>query len=77
VTSKKSIKQGIQDWYQGTYVPPPSNDTNSRIVFIGLGHYEQPLLAKMLRRLSEFWSKYWQWIIGTILTVIGIIASLK
>jgi hypothetical protein len=38
-------------------------------VFIGVGRYEQPRLAKLLRRLGQFWVAEWRWIIGTVLAI--------
>ena len=65
----------IRDWYSGRYVPP-RNDPDSTLVVISPGHYEQPLMAKFLRTAGRFWLAHWQWIIGTILAIIGIIVTL-
>lgn len=72
-----SIKQRVQDWYQGTYVPPPPNDPDSQIVFISSGYYEQPPLAKALRAMVTFLLNHWQWIVGTALAVVGIVVSIN
>lgn len=77
VTGTKSVKQRVLDWYEGTYVPPPPNEPGSPIIFISAGHYEQPPLAKALKWLGNFWLKHWQWIIGTVIGVIGIVVSIK
>ena len=77
MNGKKSIRQRLQEWYQGTYVPPPPNDPDSHVVFISPGHYEQTPLAKAVKLLGAFWLKHWQWITGTALAVIGIVVSLK
>lgn len=66
----------IKEWYQGEYIPPPPNDPDSPVVFISPGHYEQPLLAKVLRILGHFWLAHWQWIIGTALAIIAIVVAL-
>lgn len=71
-----SLIQKIKDWYRGKYVPPPENDPNSGVVFISLGYYEQPLLAKIIGGLCRFYLKHWQWVIGTIIAIIGIIVAL-
>ena len=54
----------LKAWYRGTYVPPPENDPNSAVVFISLGHYEQPPLAKLLRSAGRFYIEHWKWIFG-------------
>jgi hypothetical protein len=70
------ILERLQTWYRGTYVPPPRNNPTDPIVFISLGYYEQPLLAKVLRVIGQFWLSHWQWIIGTAITIVGIIVVL-
>jgi hypothetical protein len=57
----------IKTWYEGKYVPIPSNPYYS-----GSGHREQPLLAKILKTIGNFWLKHWQFIISTILVTIGL-----
>jgi hypothetical protein len=71
-----SLIQKIKDWYRGKYVPPPKNDPNSGVVFISPGYYEQPLLAKIIGGLCHFYLKHWQWVIGTMIAIIGIIVAL-
>ena len=71
-----SLAERIRDWYRGTYVPPPPNDPDSPIVIISIGHYEQPLLAKLLGISGRFWLDHWQWIIGTALAVLAILVAL-
>lgn len=63
--------QKIKEWYRGKYVPPRKNDPNSPVVFIGLGHYEQPPLAKALGRLARFWLERWPWIITTLIALVA------
>ena len=71
-----AIVEKLKDWYRGRYVPPPPNDPNSQVIFLSLGHYEQPALAKILGTLGRFYLAHWQWIIGTVLAVIAIIVAL-
>ena len=40
------------------------------------GYYEQPALAKVLGVLGRFWLAHWQWIIGTVLAIIGLVVAL-
>jgi hypothetical protein len=69
------IVQKLKNWYRGRYVPPPPFDSDSIVIF-GLGHYEQPPLAKLLGVLGRFYLAHWQWIIGTALAIIGIVVAL-
>jgi len=62
-------RERIASWYQGRYVPPPPDDPGSLLAFISPGHYEQPALAKLLRRLGEFWLDHWKWIIGVVVAI--------
>jgi hypothetical protein len=68
----KFVKK-LKDWYRGKYVPPPTNDPSSGLVFISPGHYEQPVLAKLLGGVVRFYLAHWQWIIATAVAVIAII----
>lgn len=70
-----SIFQKIKDWYRGKYVSPK----NERIVSIKIdpekmqiGRFERPHLAKIFNALIRFWLNHWQWIIGTIIALIGL-----
>jgi hypothetical protein len=77
MTKKTGLIIRLKTWYRGVYVPPPENKPGSGVVFIGLGFYVQPPLARLIKRAIEFWLKHWQWIIGTVLAVIGILVSMK
>lgn len=65
----------IKNWYQGKYVPPPPNDPNSLIVRFSAGHYEQPVIAKILKMIGQFWIAHWKWIIGIVIAIAGIVVS--
>lgn len=66
----------LKEWYRGRYIPPEPNDPDSAVFFFSVGHYEQPALAKILGVLGRFCLAHWQWIIGTVLAIIGIIVAL-
>jgi hypothetical protein len=66
----------LKTWYRGRYVPPPPHNPYSRAVFISAGHYEQPRLARLLRRLGQFWMAEWRWIIGTVLAIAALLIGL-
>ena len=74
------LKDRVKQWYRGKYIPPPPNDPGSPVVFVSLGHYEQPILAKILRflakilrSLGKFWMKNWKWIMGTAIALFALI----
>jgi hypothetical protein len=70
-----SLKERLQEWYRGKYVPPPPNDPGSPLWRISPGHYEQPSLARLLRVIAQFWLAHWQWIIGTAIAIIAIMVA--
>lgn len=69
------VKHRIAQWYQGTYVPPPKNDPNSSIVFVGLGFYLQPPLARILLAVANFYRNNWQWIWSTLIALLSLWAA--
>jgi len=44
--------------------------------FISPGYYEQPFVAKLVGGIAKFYLAHWQWVIGTIIAMIGIIVAL-
>ena len=71
-----AILEKLKNWYRGRPIPPPANDPNSRLIFLSLGRFEQPALAKLLGKLGRFYLAHWQWIIGTAIAIIAIIVTL-
>ena len=70
-----AITEKIKSWYRGRYVPPPPTDSSSSLFFLS-GHYEQPMLAKLLGSIGRFYLAHWQWVIGTALAIVGIVVAL-
>ncbi len=68
-------KLRILRWYQGVYVPPPKNEPGSGIVFIGVGFYIQPPLARFIRESIVFYLKHWQWVWSTIIALLSLWAA--
>ena len=58
-------------WYRGKYIPPTIAELFNQII-PKEGHYEPPLFAKIINGTGRFWIKHWQWIIGTIIALIGL-----
>ena len=71
-----AIIEKIKAWYRGRYVPPEPNVPNSGLVFLSVGHYEQPAIAKLLGVLGRFWLANWQWVVGSMLAIVGIVVAL-
>jgi hypothetical protein len=67
------IKIRIATWYQGAYVPPPKNDPDSRIVFIGTGFYIQPRLAQILGCIGRFLRAEWKWFFWLLFAIVGLL----
>jgi len=72
LTIISDIRNKFFNWYRGTYVPPPENDPNSRIVFIGLGLYVQSPFARCFGAIAEFYTHHWQWVWSTVIGIIGL-----
>ena len=82
----KWIKR-IKKWYKGKYILPKRESFATVTTADGrrghgvpinepIGHWEQPPLANLLRRLGQFWREQWKWIIGTAIAVTAIFISL-
>jgi len=71
-----ALTERIKKWYRGKYIPPPPNEPDNPIVIVRSGHYEQPVLAKLLRVIGQFWLRNWRWIIITgIIVLLTLIAA--
>ncbi len=68
------IKEKIKKWYRGKDISPTplALALNKDSVLPLLPRYNPPLLAKILNGIGNFWLKHWQWIIGTIIALIGL-----
>lgn len=72
----KRMSDKLATWYRGRYVPPP-RDEGGPVFFVSLGHYEQPLLAKLLGILGTFWINHWKWIISAAIAVAAIVVRVS
>jgi hypothetical protein len=64
----------LKDWYEGDFVPY-KDDPGSPISRIG-GYSKRPWLARAIDALGRFYQKHWQWLIATILAIIGIVVAI-
>ncbi len=71
---KTSLKERIQQWYEGEHIPY-ENDPDSLMVVIG-GWHDRHWTARALRVLVEFYKREWKWLIPVVLTIIGLIIAL-
>jgi hypothetical protein len=67
------IKEKIKNWYRGKYSPATLEKLfNPEKPIPSEGHYEPPLFARTINGIGKFWDKHWQWIIGTVIALIGL-----
>lgn len=65
------LKEKIENWYQGKYIPPPKNDHDSTFIFLSPGHYEKSTGAKIV----EFHSKHWTVLVPIYLALLGVFVT--
>ena len=63
--------QRIKKWYKGVYVPP-DNDPDDVVIFL-MGHYDRPVLARVIDQCVAFSRLHWKWLIGTAIALIGLL----
>ena len=68
------VRQAIRDWYVGEFEAYP-NAPSSPIVVLG-GWYRRHWTAEVARTCVDFYLRHWQWVLGFILAVIGIVLSI-
>jgi len=66
-----AIVEHIKTWYEGKYIPPDRNDLVIRVC----GHYERPLVARILRTVGRFLATYWQWLIPVLVALLAIVTQ--
>lgn len=71
----KRLLDRIRAWYEGKYVPH-NNDPGSGIFFVG-GWYDRSPSARAVRVIFEFWRQHWQWCIGTLIALAGLVHLLR
>jgi len=59
----------IKNWHRGIYIPPQKNYQNDGIFILSTGHYEQPLLAKIITVIGAWFVLEYKWIIGIALLI--------
>lgn len=67
-----NFAEKITRWYQGDYVPPPPRSNNDSFVMLSVGHYEQPILARILGAIGRFIRLEWKWLIGSCIAIIAL-----
>jgi len=71
------MKEILKRWWQGTYVPPAPNDPHSSVVVISPGTYRLHWSSRAAHVICEFWLAHWQYVISTVIAVVGIFIALK
>lgn len=76
-----NVLQKIKLWWRGQHIPlslqemierthlrfgedPPREDLSEM--------FHRPLIARICNRIGRFWLRHWQWIIGTVIALIGL-----
>lgn len=65
-----SLRERIDKWYQGEFIPHEGDPYDS-VIIIG-GKYQRHWTANAARVLVRFWLNHWQWAIGTMLAICGL-----
>ncbi len=66
----------IRLWYRGKYIPPRKTVPWEPFVFVGPGHYEQPLFARILGAIGRFLVARWQSLIGILIALLSILVNI-
>lgn len=64
----------IKEWYRGKPISLESDPDDLFVIYPSV-YYKQPILAKIIKYIGDFWLKHWKWILTTIIAVIlGLLA---
>ncbi|OCJ38021.1 hypothetical protein A6U91_07475 [Agrobacterium tumefaciens] len=58
----------VRRWYRGAYVPPDEHPG----IFM-LGYHKRHWTAELLHTIVEFYLKHWQWVIATVIAIVGLL----
>ena len=65
--------RAVRSWYDGRPTPY-DNPPGSSVVLLGVS-YQRHWSALVARALVAFWLRHWQWIMGTMIAVAGILVT--
>ena len=68
-----SLIERIKEWYDGEFIVYKNEPDSSLFVIGGYQHYSTS--AKIARWAVGHWLKHWQWWIGTILVIAGLVIA--
>lgn len=71
----EGCRNGIKNWWQGEYVPPPPNDPNSAVVFLTLGFYRRHWSARTVSALVTFYLRHWQFVLTSAIGLAGLVLA--
>jgi hypothetical protein len=69
-----SLREITENWYEGEFIPY-KKDPYDLLVVIG-GTYKRHWTASVARMLVKFWSNHWQWTVGMVVAICGLLRSL-
>ncbi|MFI3137459.1 MAG: hypothetical protein QX197_11865 [Methylococcaceae bacterium] len=63
-----NLKTKFEQWTKGEFIPknPDQPETLGGMGMLREGEWRQPLLIRLWSISSQFYLKYWQWIIGIL-----------
>ena len=67
-------RNGIKNWWQGEYVPPPLSDPNSLFVVIS-GFYRRHWSARAVSASADFYLRHWQFVFSFAIGLAGLILA--
>lgn len=62
------LKTKFEQWKKGNFIPktPDQPETLGGMGMLQEGEWEQPLFIRLWNISSQFYLRYWQWIIGIL-----------
>lgn len=71
----EGCRNGIKNWWQGEYIPPPPDNPNSPFVVISAGSYRRHWTARTVRALGAFYLRHWKFLFTLALALGGLIGT--
>lgn len=69
-TPERKFAQGIKEWWRGKYIQPSLGE-----IFGEEGpkeRFQRPWPARVISAIWGFWCRHWQFIVATLITLIGV-----
>ena len=66
----------LKRWHEGEYVPPPQNDPDSPVIFISVGTYKRPWLARAIDATARYIVTEYKWLVWLVLAIAALVISI-